>query len=103
MSGGRSGVSQGFLHARAALTAQGWAWFMFATQKLRAVGKQNCLLTQGLAHDECGIALRQKEKAPLECNCVLTTLTAAIFYRNHRISSARFSATFTFFPPKQEA
>lgn len=44
ISGGSSRVPQGFPHAGAALTAQVWAWFGFATQKLRAVGKQDCLL-----------------------------------------------------------
>lgn len=38
------GVSQGLSHAPAALTGEGRAWFVFATQKLRAVDKHNSLL-----------------------------------------------------------
>lgn len=33
----------------------------------------------GLAHDKSGVALRQKEKAPLECNCVLNYLKCCYF------------------------
>lgn len=91
------------------LTAQVWAWLVFTTQKPRAAAKQNCLLTQGLAHGKSGAALRQKEKAPLECNCVLNYFnccyfpffaTTIIFH----ISSVRWIICYIyFFPPKQEA
>lgn len=35
--------------------------------------------SSGDAHDESGLALRQKEKAPLECNCILNYFNCCCF------------------------